>query len=150
AANHLDAAALAVADVTAVDVRLVQVDAVEEDSHAAAVIDMAAVDDQVTVALGQADAVAHLADQHAGQGGLHDAHEFDAVGVGVGADDFQPLHLRHALALPDAGLERGGVGAAGVGADEAEGGAGAGHDDAAGAALPREADRAVPRQVDRD
>src|SRR5262249_12882251 len=79
ALEDLDAAALAVADVTAADDGLMEVDAVEEDADAAAVVDVAGAEQGVAVALGEADAVAHRADEDADQGRLHDADKLDAV-----------------------------------------------------------------------
>src|SRR5579884_1610528 len=147
ALQHLDAAALAVADVAAADDRLVQVDPVQEDADALAVVDVAGAQEDVAAALGEADAVPHAADQAADQGGLHDADELQAVGLGVAAGDLQPLQQRHALLEPDAGGQGGRVGGLGVRAGEAEGGSGSGHDDAPDAV----ADEAeAPRFVEPD
>ena len=139
----------AVTDVAVGYVRLVETYLVVENADAAVVIDVALADQQVAVAAHEADRVADLADQGAGDGQLHDAVGLDAVGFGVGADDLQGVNRRHALALPDVGFDRLGVGRAAVGALEAEGRAGAGHEQP-GYAVARKRDETSLVEVHED
>src|SRR5207247_9570996 len=85
----LDATLLAVADVVAVNVRLVQVDMIEEDAGTAVVVDVTVGDDDVAVAVGEVDTVAAAADEQAAQSRLHHSLEANAVGLAMGALDLQ-------------------------------------------------------------
>src|SRR5262245_46470360 len=107
-----DAALLAVADMRADDVGLVQIHVVEEYANAAVVVDVARGDQHVAVALDQADAVATLADDDTVESELHGAVGFNAIRVGVLSNDLQPTHRRGPLFRPYIrldGLWRGGA-----------------------------------------
>src|ERR1041385_8749828 len=76
------------------------------------------------------DAMKQALQARAGDGELHGANGFDADGLGVIADDLQSIDQGHALVLPDAGFEIGGISAFKMCADKTQCRAGAGHDDA--------------------
>jgi hypothetical protein len=150
ASEKLDAAALAVADVAAVDNGLVQVRVIKEDAGAAAVVDVAAIEQHIAVALDEADAMAHLADEYADQCWLHDAAEFDAVCLRKGTDNLEAVNCRYALFDPDHRGEGRRVGAVRMGAEETQGGAGAHHRDPARATHAAQSNPAGLFQLDLD
>src|SRR5687768_12943842 len=82
AARH-DAAAAAIADVAADDVRLVQRQVIVKNPDAAVVIDMAVADEDIAVTVDQMNAMPALADSRASNGQLHRAIGLDGVGLFV-------------------------------------------------------------------
>ena len=75
-----------------------------------------------------------LAHGDAGDDHLHGPGGFDSAGLLMGADDLQPVDGRHALTLPDLGLDRLGIGGPLVGPDELQRRSRTGHDDPRGSA----------------
>ena len=127
AADGDDAAAEIVADMTADDVGLVLVHAVEEEADAAVAVEVALRDDDVAITLGEVDAVTALADGQSREGELHRAGGFDAVGLDVRADDLEPLDDGCSLG-PGLWLERLRGSGASVCADDFQGWSGTCHD----------------------
>ncbi len=148
AARH-HAAAVAITDVAADDVRLMQVDVIVVDADAAVLIDVAGRDQHVAVALDQMNPVPALANDGARDGKLHRPLGLDAVGFGVIANDFEPLDHRRALAFPDFGFDGLRIRRAAMRADELDRRAGARHDDAC-RAVARERGEADPVEIDHD
>src|SRR5262249_15059322 len=99
-----DAATAVVADVTAGDVGLMQVDVVVKDADAAVVIKVTAIDDDVAVTFGEMNRVQRLADGDARDGQLHGSCCLDAARLLVTADDLQAIDQRRPLPVPDVGL----------------------------------------------
>ncbi len=126
-----DAAAAVVADVRVGDVDLVEVHVVEVEADAAVLVEVHVGDGDVAVPQGETDAVAAPAHRDLGDDGLEGADELDAVGLGVVADDLDALDERHAF-VPGGRLEGLRRGGAFVRADDADGGAGAVHDESRG------------------
>src|SRR5207244_13186016 len=128
-----DAAPGVIADVTAHDVRLVQVDVVVIHADAVVVVDMAVRQDNVAVPAGQVNAVQRLTDHQSGDGQLHRPGRLQADRLRVSANDFQAVHGRGPLVSPDVLADSRRVRGAGVSADELECRPRAGHHDPGGA-----------------
>src|SRR5262249_11486154 len=143
AGDDLDASLLTVADVIAVDVDLVEVDALHEDADTRVVIDVTVADIDVAGAVGQVNAVAAPANQQRLQGRLHDAVDAAAVRLGVPADDLEVAHRRHALVLPDRLLKIARMGRSAMAAGQVQRRPWPGHDEPGHAALSRDRDAPV-------
>lgn len=130
-----DSAAAVVGDVASEDVGLVEVDAVVEDADAGVSVDVGVGKDEVSVAFDESYAVAEVAEEEFGEVEFHGSAAFDAVGLGVGSDDFDGLDGGGALVAPDFGLDGVGRRGSAVGSDDAECGSGAFHADGGGGAV---------------
>src|SRR5437879_697882 len=97
AGDDFDAALLAIADVVAVNVGLMQIQAVEKDADAAVVVDVTIGDIDVAGAIDDVNAVPAFTDEDAGDGGLHDTIEANAVSLGMVANDFQIADRGHSF-----------------------------------------------------
>src|SRR5262249_2460767 len=120
AADNLDSTLLAVTDVVAMNVRLVQVDTIKQDAHTAVVVDVAIGNNHVAVPVGQRDAMAAPADQESAQRGLPGSFNAPTNRLGMTPDDFQALNGRQPFFLPDAWGEVRGQGRLAVAADQVQ------------------------------
>jgi hypothetical protein len=148
AADDPNSALPAEADVASLDDRLVEIDLVQQQPGAAAVVEVAGVQDEVAVALAQDDAIPDAADQHASHDGLQRVEELDSIGFGMSPHDLEVLHHRHPLLSPDLVADRLRTGRALVRSQETESRSGARHDHGPGVAA--ETDRSRLGQTDFD
>ena len=114
------------------DVDLVQIQAIEKNTSAAIVIDVAIHDEHVAIAFDEMNPMPGISNHDAIDDGLHGFGEFDAVGFGMNSFDGDLANLGHAFVFPYSGFYGAGIAGASVIADEAKGGAGAVHDDGGG------------------
>ena len=114
------------------DVDLMKVQAIEKNTSAAIMIDMAIHDEHVAVAFDEMNSMIGISNHDAIDDGLHGFGELDAVGFGMNSFDGDLANLGHAFVFPYSGFYGAGIAGASVIADEAKGGAGTVHHDSGG------------------
>lgn len=114
------------------DVDLMQIQAIEKNTSAAIMIDVAIHDEHVAIASDEMNPMPGISNHDAIDDGLHGFGELDAVGFGMNSFDGDLANLGHAFVFPYSGFYGAGIAGASVIADEAKGGAGAVHDDSGG------------------
>lgn len=133
AAARNETTARAVADMATGHIRLVEINLVEEDAHAAVIVDLAARHDDVAIAPHKMDGVAEMAEARARNRDLKRPFRFDPIGFGMLANDFESIDHRHPLATDHLSRHRRGLRRPAMRANETKRRAAARHDDACGA-----------------
>jgi len=145
-----DAGTFTVADVVADNDDLVKIATVEEDAGVVIVVDVALADDEVAVALGEMQAVVAVSDEHFANGGLHGSEQLDADRARMAAMHLEAADNGEAFTFPRVRFYAGRSSGALVVTDDAQGGAGAFHENARCAVVAANADKACARQRHND